>query len=120
MARKYFASSDAGTDDRLIQVAEQDDLAPLLWVQFLGCFDDWGRAEVLPRQIKWSLFPACNLVTLEVIERAIQLYTAVGLIELYEVGGKRYMAIEPGKWFGYQTHIRQEKRAKDDSKLPQS
>jgi hypothetical protein len=42
----------------------------------------------------------------------------VALITLYEVDGKRYMAVKPDKWFRYQTHIRQEKRDKDESRPP--
>src|SRR5690606_19494742 len=48
----------------------------------------------------------------------LQLYQKYGLLKLYEVDGKQYMAVDQEKWFKYQTHIRKEKREKDGSKYP--
>jgi hypothetical protein len=105
-------------DDRLSLVAEKKPLAALIWPWILTAFDDWGRAETSARQLKNKVFPAISMVTAKDIEEALVLYGQVGLITLYEVEGKRYMCIEPLKWFKYQTHIRMSKREKDDSRIP--
>lgn len=118
MARKVFITSDMSIDDGLGLIAETDPLSALLWPWFLTVFDDWGRAEANVRKLKPKVFPTNDAVTHEAIERALIQYSDKGLIQLYEVGGKRYMAIPSGKWFKYQTHIRREKRLKDDSRLP--
>ena len=118
MARKVFVSSDMAHDEKLIEIAEAIPEAALLWPWFVTYFDDWGRAEAQPKRIKAQLFPMNNLVTPELIEQSLQLYADYGLIELYEVDGKRYMAVDPDKWFKYQTHIRKEKRENDESRFP--
>ena len=110
MARKVFISSDMSINKKLGIIAETDQLAALLWPWFLTAFDDWGRTEVDPWELRIKLFPANGMVTREVVERAIELYGQAGLVWLYEDDGKRYMAIPPEKWFKYQTHIRKEKR----------
>lgn len=117
MARKVFISSDMSIDEAVSEVAEQDPVSALIWPWVLTCFDDWGRAKASPREIKNSTFPANDLVTTEVIGKAISLY-GVRLVHLYEAEGKPYMCINPDKWFKYQTHIRGEKRENDRSKHP--
>ena len=118
MSRKVFISSDISIDENLDDVASENALAALLWPWFLTCFDDWGRSEASPKRLKNKVFPGNELVTPEVIATALQLYQKYGLLKLYEVDGKQYMAVDQEKWFKYQTHIRKEKREKDGSKYP--
>lgn len=118
MARKVFITSDMSEDEGVTAVAEQNQLAALLWPWFLTAFDDWGRASANSSRLKAKVFPMNLMVTPEIIDAALQLYAKEGLVSLYEVAGKRYMAIAPEKWFKYQTHIRSEKRATDKSRNP--
>jgi len=121
MARKVFITSDMSIDEQLAEVAEQDSLAALIWPWFLTTFDDWGRAEAHPRRLKAKVFPMNDMVTVEVIERTLRLYEKVGLLVLYEVDGKPYMAIPEDKWYKYQTHMNRSRRPgkdKMDSDLP--
>lgn len=118
MGRKVFITSDMSVDEKLVEVAEQKPQAALFWPWLLTAFDDWGRAEAAPKRLKAKVFPAITAVTSEDIAEALQLFTNAGLIIMYEVGGKPYMAIPPEKWFKYQTHIRREKRGNDRSRHP--
>lgn len=114
MARKVFVSSDMGVDERLIEVADTDPQAALLWPWLLASFDDWGRAQANPRRLKAAVFPAIDAVTPEMIDTALRLFDREGLLLLYEVDGKTYMAIPEAKWYKYQTHIRRNKRPGKD------
>ncbi|WP_274363734.1 DnaD domain protein [Paenibacillus thermotolerans] len=118
MARKVFVSSDMSNDERLIELSEQSPQAALIWPWILTSFDDWGRAVASSKRLKASIFPMIETVTPEIIDESLQLYGNHGLIILYEIDGKKYMAIPPEKWWKYQTHIRGSKREKDESKLP--
>jgi hypothetical protein len=118
MARKIYVSSDMSIDERLIGVTDVDPLIALLWPWLLTAFDDWGRLAADPRRLKFQVFPANALVPVEVIANALSLFAEAGLITLYTVDCKQYAAIEPGKWFKYQTHIREAKRQSDGSRCP--
>ena len=118
MGRKVFVSSDMSTDDRLLVVAEHSETAVLLWPWVLTAMDDWGRAEANARTLKARLFPALPSVTPAGVDEALRLYAEVGLLTLYTSGTKRYMAIDPEKWWRWQTHIRTEKRTRDESACP--
>lgn len=118
MGRKVYITSEMSVDERLIVVAEKDPQAALLWPWLLTVFDDWGRAEANSRRLKAQVFPVNDMVTPELIDKALRLYHEAGLLILYEVQGKAYMAIPQEKWFKYQTHIRKEKRLKDESRYP--
>lgn len=118
MSRKVYISSDISEDEDIDDVGSEDALAALLWPWLLTSFDDWGRSEASPKRLKNRVFPANPIVTAEVIEKALGLFAKYGLITLYVVEGKQYMAIDQEKWFKYQTHIRREKRDKDGSKFP--
>ena len=122
VARKVYVSSDISIDESLSEIAETAPLEALLWPWLLTAFDDWGRAEASPRRLKAKVFPGNSLVTVEVIDHALQRFAEVGLIRLYEVQGKAYMAIpDIEKWYKYQTHIRRERRPGKDkmaSSLP--
>lgn len=118
MARKVYVSSDMSEDETLIDIAEIDPVANLLWPWFITAFDDWGRAQAAPKRIKHSIFPSNDMVTVDTINKALALYHNHKLIQLYAVDGKEYMSINPEKWFKWQTHIRKEKRETDGSKCP--
>lgn len=118
MARKVFVSSDMAHDERLIEVAEKSAEAALIWPWIITYFDDWGRAEAHPKRIKAQIFPMNDVVTPELIERALSLFADAGLITLYDVSGKTYMAVPSDKWWKYQTHIHRSKREHDQSKFP--
>ena len=117
MARKVFISSSMSVDEKLIDVAEQDQTAALMWPWVLTVFDDWGRAEASVKKLKALVFPAMQNITYDVIESALTLYDAVGLIKLYEVDGKRYMAVPLEKWYKYQTHMNRKNRRPGADKL---
>ena len=116
--RKIFIADSACTDEALMEVADQNPLAALLWPWLLLSLDDWGRGSANPRQLRARLFPENPGVTVELIAEALELYAAAGLVSLYEVGGKQFLAVPPENWFRYQTHIRAEKRTKDGSRYP--
>lgn len=118
MARKVYVSSDMSADETLIDIAEIDPVANLLWPWFITAFDDWGRAQAAPKRIKNTIFPANDMVTVEIINKSLSLYHNHNLIQLYAVDGKEYMSINSDKWFKWQTHIRKEKRETDGSKYP--
>ncbi|MBX6395330.1 MAG: hypothetical protein IRY98_06370, partial [Alicyclobacillaceae bacterium] len=118
MGRKVYITSDMSIDDRLIEVAEEDEMAAAMWPWFLTALDDWGRCLANPKSLKNKVFQLFPSMDAEAIERALQLYANAGLIRLYEVDGRRYAAVPAAKWWKYQTHIRKDKRQKDDSRYP--
>lgn len=117
MARKRFITSDMSIDEKIASIAAENPTAALMWPWFITGFDDWGRMEANPLKIKLSIFPAFPY-TAEDIEKAINLYSEHGLVHRYEVYGKLYLAINPEKFYYYQTYIRGEKREKDGSNCP--
>jgi hypothetical protein len=118
MSRKVYISNDMSVDERVLEVAESDPQAAILWPWILTTFDDWGRSSAEPRRIKASTFPAVDTVTADIIREALRHYDRVGLITLYEVDGKQYMYIESDKWFKWQTQIPKAKRFKVESRIP--
>lgn len=118
MGRKVFVSSDMATDERLLDVASASPGSALLWPWILTCFDDWGRAEASARSLKHRVFPAIATVTVADVESALEAFARSGLILLYTVHDKRYMAIPADKWWRYQTQIPKSKRGRDESRVP--
>jgi len=116
--RKIYIADTACTDEGLMEVADENPTAALLWPWLLLSLDDWGRGTAGARQLRARLFPENPAVTVELIDEALELYAAAGLLELYEVDGRRFVAVEHSKWFKYQTHIRSEKRQNDRSRYP--
>lgn len=117
MARKRFITSDISVDDKIASIAAENPIVALMWPWFITGFDDWGRMEAVPVKIKLSIFPAFPY-TPEDIEEAINLYDKHGIVHKYEVDGKPYVAIEPEKYYKYQTYIRGNKREVDGSNCP--
>lgn len=118
MARKIYITGDMSFDEQIAEIADLDPVAALIWPWLLTTFDDWGRANASPRRLKSQVFPANSLITIEKIEESLQLYNQAGLLSLYEVDGKIYMAIEPEKWWSWQTHVKKEKKECDGSHIP--
>ncbi len=118
MGRKVFVSSDMSTDDRLVEVAESDPQAALLWPWLLTAFDDWGRSEAAPKMLKAKVFPSVSCVSADDVARALETFADAGLIDLYFTEGKQYMAIPMDKWFRHQTQIPKAKRTRDESRFP--
>ena len=120
MAHKRFIMDNMGIDDAIADIAELNGMLALMWPWFIAAFDDWGRLDVSkPRQVKLDLFPMIAGITAKTVEEAISAYSDHGLVYRFEVSEKIYIAIEPCKFYKYQTYIRDEKRAKDHlSKIP--
>ncbi|BDI33439.1 hypothetical protein CCAX7_54900 [Capsulimonas corticalis] len=120
MARKIFITNDMSEDDSLTEIIETEEcpMAALFWPWFLTFFDDWGRAPASAARVKARIVPMNPLVGIPEIASFIEIYARQGLIGLYEVDNKKYMAIHPDKWFSFQTHIRTAKRMCDQSKFP--
>lgn len=117
MARKVFVSSDMSQDEKLVDVAETNQQAAMLWPWLLTAFDDWGRAKASPKRLKVSIFPMFDAITAEAIEQALQDFSTHGLLVLYEVDGQRYMAIPEDKWYKYQTHMNRTNRRPGKDKM---
>lgn len=117
MARKRFVTSDMSIDEKIAEIAAENPVAALMWPWFITGFDDWGRMEAVPMKIKLSIFPAFPYTPKD-IEEAIDLYDKFGIVHKYEVDGKEYIAVEPEKYYKYQTYIRGSKREIDGSNCP--
>lgn len=117
MARKRFVTSDISKDRKIAILASVNPTAALMWPWFMTSFDDWGRMEADPLEVKLTLFPAFPY-TMEEIAESIKLFDQYGLAHLYEVDGKQYLAVNPETWYKYQTYIDNKRKAKDNSKFP--
>ena len=118
MARKRFVTSEISTDRKIAKLAEKNPTAAALWPWFITAFDDWGRMNADPIEVKLTVFPAFPY-TSDDIETFIKLYHEFGLAYHYEVDGKPYLAVNPDTWLKYQTYIRKDKLAKQKSKIPE-
>jgi hypothetical protein len=104
MARKRYISSDISIDEAVTLLAEANPQAALMWPWLLLAFDDWGRADLTPRKIKFQIFPAFPF-TSEEIANAINDIAASGLLYMYEIDGVTYGAVNPKTWIKYQTYL---------------
>ncbi len=118
MGRKVFFTSDANFDERLEELASMDEFAAALWPWMLTYLDDWGRAPFNLRRIKEQAFGQFPSIDQQRSEEIVNLFAQVGLLMIYEANGRSYLAVEPDKWFEYQTHIHRNKRTVDKSKCP--
>jgi len=118
MARKRFVTSEISTDRKIAKLAEKNPTAAALWPWFITGFDDWGRMEADPVEVKLTIFPAFPY-TSDDIETFIKLYHEFGIAYHYEVDGKPYLAVNPETWLKYQTYIRKEKLEKQNSRIPE-
>lgn len=118
MARKRFVTSEISTDRKIAKLAEKNPTAAALWPWFITGFDDWGRMEADPVEVKLTIFPAFPY-TSDDIETFIKLYHEFGIAYHYEVDGKPYLAVNPDTWLKYQTYIRKDKLEKQNSKIPE-
>jgi len=118
MARKRFITSEISTDRKIAKLAEKNPTAAALWPWFITAFDDWGRMNADPIEVKLAIFPAFPY-TSDDIETFIKLYHEFGIAYHYEVDGKPYLAVNPETWLKYQTYIRKDKLEKQKSKIPE-
>lgn len=118
MSRKRFITSEMSTDERLAEVAAEEPIAALIWPWILLELDDWGRAEFKPLKMKLSLFPACQLVSADVLVKSVAVLSKHGLLAKYEVEDKTFVAVHPKKWLKFQTYLVGTKRANHSSNVP--
>ena len=118
MARKRFVTSEISTDRKIAKLAEKNPVAAALWPWFITSFDDWGRMNADPIEVKLTVFPAFPYTSDEV-EEFIKLYHEFEIAYFYEVDGKPYLAVCPDTWLKYQTYIRKDKLEKQNSKIPE-
>jgi len=118
MSRKRFVTSEISTDRKLAKLAEKNPVAAALWPWFITAFDDWGRMNADPIEVKLTVFPAFPYTSDEV-EEFIKLYHEFEMAYFYEVDEKPYLAINPDTWLKYQTYIRKDKLEKQNSKIPE-
>ena len=118
MARKRFITSEISTDRKIAKLAEKNPVAAALWPWFITAFDDWGRMNADPIEVKLTILPAFPYTSDEV-EEFIRLYHEFEIAYHYEVDGKPYLAVNPETWLKYQTYIRKEKLEKQNSKIPE-
>ncbi|MGI9861343.1 hypothetical protein SDD30_08160 [Moorella naiadis] len=117
MSRKRNISTDISTDTRVAALAEKaGPFAVLAFTWLIPHADDWGRFTADPMEIKLQVFPAFNVTTHE-IQEALQAIAEVGLITLYQVNGKQYLAFR-NSFYKYQTYIPATKRREDKSQYP--
>ena len=60
------------------------------WTQLWGYCDSWGRGRRDPRLVYAGTFPLDEEVDAKTVERWLHALETAGVIESYEVGGKRY------------------------------
>ena len=118
MARKRFVTSEISTDRKIAKLAEKNPVAAALWPWFITAFDDWGRMNADPIEVKLTILPAFPYTSDEV-EEFIRLYHEFEIAHHYEVDGKPYLAVNPETWLKYQTYIRKDKLEKQNSKIPE-
>ena len=118
MARKRFVTSEISTDRKIAKLAEKNPTAAALWPWFITAFDDWGRMNADPIEVKLTIFPAFPYTSDEV-EEFIKLYHEFEIAYFYEVDEKPYLAVNPETWLKYQTYIRKDKLEKQKSKIPE-
>ena len=116
--RKLYVCADISIDEALAEIADDDPVTALLWPWLLVHLDDWGRSSASPRRLKAAVAPMMNSVTMDTITKALHAFADHHLIALYEVDGQSYLAVNPEKWWRYQTHIHKSKRDNDQSAIP--
>jgi len=118
VARKRFVTSEISTDRKIAKLAEKNPTAAALWPWFITAFDDWGRMNADPIEVKLTIFPAFPYTSDEV-EEFIKLYHEFEIAYFYKVDEKPYLAVNPDTWLKYQTYIRKDKLEKQNSKIPE-
>lgn len=76
-----------------------DQLSPLaecLFYRLIVTVDDFGRADARPAMVKAACYPIKTEMTAQVCVELLRELDAVGLIDVYEVGGKPYLQLR--KW----------------------
>ena len=99
-------------DDRLPDVSAY---AERTFVRLWTHLDDEGRAVDHARLLKAKLYPLHDSMTAERVEKDLCELAQAGLLQRYEVDGKRYLCTKPKAWARWQ-----KPRRKVESKLPPS
>jgi len=76
--------------------------ATTLWMLFFVILDSEGRGYDKPSWIRSEAFPMREDVTNEMITEAMNWFSDRGMIERYELDGRKYFRIPPTKWQYYQ------------------
>lgn len=71
------------------------------WYHLIVNCDDFGRMDARPMVLKSRLFQTSNRVSIKDITTALAKLSEIGLVKLYEVGGKAYLYIPT--WLEHQT-----------------
>ena len=75
------------------KVALLKDFEFRLWIGFITQADDAGRGDARPAIIKGRVFPLRDQVTAKIISDGLHALATIGLIALYEVGGRLYYVL---------------------------
>lgn len=119
MARKRSVTSAMGTDERIEQIAEKDQLSAMMWPWLLTAFDDWGRLDITSiGKIRLEIFPAFPKIKNSTITKAIDSYVSAGMVHRYQVGDRVYLAIRPTRWMKWQKYLQGSKRASAEAEIP--
>ena len=76
------------------------DFEERFWHRLTVCVDDYGRFDARPAILKSRLFPLRIGTTDKNIQDALKKISSVGLVDLYEVGGKPFLQLVT--WAKYQ------------------
>lgn len=86
-----------------------DDFSRVVWMLFIVALDSEGRGIDNPAWIRSKLFPYRTNVNIEDIEKSMSWFAARGMINRYQVNGRRYFEIPTFK--DYQPGIEKEARS---------
>ena len=75
------------------KVALLKDFEFRLWIGLITQADDAGRGDARPAIIKGRVFPLRDQVTAKIISDGLHALATIGLIALYEVGGRLYYVL---------------------------
>lgn len=75
------------------KVAMLKDFEFRLWIGLITQADDAGRGDARPAIIKGRVFPLRDQVTAKIISDGLHALATIGLIALYEVGGRLYYVL---------------------------
>lgn len=96
-----------------ITLAEVSAYAERTFVRLWTHLDDEGRGVDEPKLLKARLYPLHDSMTVERVEKDLAELEAKGLLQRYEVDGKRYLSAKPQAW-----HQWQKPQRRKPSKLP--
>lgn len=99
MARIRSIHPDITEDESLARVSPY---AERTFVRLWTILDDKGRGKDNALLLKAQLYPIDQRMTAERVEKDLAELEAEGLLQRYEVDGKRYLCAKPEAWSRYQ------------------